>query len=212
MGSLIVNNRRGREIFAQNLNSVLRSAKLSEAELARRSGVSQKQINNTARDRTGTGIEIMTQIAYALGVSAYQLLIPNRFANDDPAEPVKLDSLIVAYLNATPEERGAFDVIAKSLDKNNRKADRNTARNVTQDTDSLGNANARTVRDLIKEAGLTQVGAAHALGINPRTMRRYVSLDPTVFRSPPQPVVLALRALTSSDTVRIGTARAHDRS
>jgi hypothetical protein len=56
-------------------------------------------------------------------------------------------------------------------------------------------SNATYVRELIARAGLNQVTAALAIGISPRTMRRYVSLHRKVYREPPRPVVLALEAL-----------------
>ena len=57
---------------------------------------------------------------------------------------------------------------------------------------------ATYVRELIARAGLNQVTAAQAIGISPRTMRRYVSLHRKVYREPPRPVVLALEGLQRS--------------
>lgn len=65
---------------------------------------------------------------------------------------------------------------------------------------------ARQVRRLIAQAGFDQVQAAHAVGVSPRTMRRYVSLDPAVFREPPVPVVLALRAVVRERAADEATA------
>lgn len=56
---------------------------------------------------------------------------------------------------------------------------------------------ARQLRRLIARAGLNQVTAAEAIGVSPRAMRRYVSLDPVVHRPPPRPVVLALEGLVA---------------
>jgi predicted transcriptional regulator len=58
------------------------------------------------------------------------------------------------------------------------------------------NASARYLRDLIAAAGHSQVSAAKAIGISPRSMRRYVSTSRGVYREPPRPVVLALEALS----------------
>jgi transcriptional regulator with XRE-family HTH domain len=108
-GSQIISNPRARHTLAQNLRAALISKEWSESELSRRSNVSQKQVNNTCRERTGTGIEVMAELAKALQVPLYQLLIPNHFTADAPPEPTKLDKLIVAYLNATPQERAVID-------------------------------------------------------------------------------------------------------
>ena len=54
---------------------------------------------------------------------------------------------------------------------------------------------ARYLRELIERSGLSQVEAAHRLGINPRTMRRY--LDPGAGRPAPYVVQYALEALAS---------------
>jgi hypothetical protein len=50
---------------------------------------------------------------------------------------------------------------------------------------------ARPLADLLGDAGLSQRGAAKALGINERTMRRYCSGDAAV----PRVIVLALERL-----------------
>ena len=62
-------------------------------------------------------------------------------------------------------------------------------------------SSATYVRELIARAGLNQVTAAHAIGISPRTMRRYVSLQRKVYRAPPRPVVLALEGLGNGSRI-----------
>ena len=51
------------------------------------------------------------------------------------------------------------------------------------------------LRRLIERAGLNQVTAAKAIGIDARTMRRYVSLDPKVRRDAPYPIQCLLENL-----------------
>jgi len=48
------------------------------------------------------------------------------------------------------------------------------------------------LRQLLKKAGLTQVGAAKQLGISPRTMRRYCSA--TASEEPKKVVFIALQS------------------
>jgi len=49
------------------------------------------------------------------------------------------------------------------------------------------------LRRLLREAGLTQVGAAKQLGISPRTMRRYCSA--TTSEEPKKVVFIALQSI-----------------
>lgn len=58
---------------------------------------------------------------------------------------------------------------------------------------SRHNPTPRYLRELLDRAGLTQVEAAHRLGIDPRTMRRYVASGD--YREAPYVVQYALEAL-----------------
>ena len=57
------------------------------------------------------------------------------------------------------------------------------------------NPTARYLRELVDRAGISQVEAAHRLGIDPRTMRRYLAADDA--REAPYVVQYALEALAS---------------
>ena len=63
---------------------------------------------------------------------------------------------------------------------------------------------AKQVRALLDRAGLNQCQAARAIGISPRAMRRYVSLDKQVWREPPTPVLLALAAVAMKTVIEGG--------
>lgn len=97
MGSPNIIDRGVRHLVAQNIRHYLRQNEWSEAELARRSGVSQKQVNNIVRQRYGCSVEALFIIARAFRVPAYQLIIAGRSESD--ALPTELDRVIVAYLN-----------------------------------------------------------------------------------------------------------------
>jgi hypothetical protein len=51
------------------------------------------------------------------------------------------------------------------------------------------------IRKLLDIAGESQRSAAKLIGITPRTMRYYVSLDPGCYRPAPYPVQFALECL-----------------
>jgi transcriptional regulator with XRE-family HTH domain len=66
-----------RATLAANIKACLEHLEWSESELARRSGVSQKQVNNIVRERNGCSVEALHELGRALGVPYWLLLIPN---------------------------------------------------------------------------------------------------------------------------------------
>ena len=77
MGSPFISVPTVRATLAANVKSCLKHLEWSESELARRSGVSQKQVNNIVRRRNGCGVEALHEIGVALGVPFWLLLVPN---------------------------------------------------------------------------------------------------------------------------------------
>ena len=112
MGSAAITNKKIRHLFAVNLRAYLAQREWSEHELARRSGISQKQVNNLARERYGCTLEAAELIAKTFGMPLWQLLVWGR--SSSTAAPEALQRIVVAYLNATPDERRVFDAIARS--------------------------------------------------------------------------------------------------
>lgn len=103
MGSPTIKNPLVRHLVAQNVRHYLLANEWSESELARRSGVSQKQVNNIVRERFGCTVEALFEIARAFHLPAYQLLIPGISESD--ALSTELDRIIVTYLNGSPRKR-----------------------------------------------------------------------------------------------------------
>jgi len=67
---------------------------------------------------------------------------------------------------------------------------------------STHNPDPYYIRKLLDLAGESQRNAAKLIGITPRTMRYYVSLDPAGYRPAPYPVQFALECLAGlSDTL-----------
>jgi transcriptional regulator with XRE-family HTH domain len=64
-----------RQRLAANLRAALAEVGWSQNELARRSGVSQKQVNNTCRATTATSADIVEALARPLGFPGALLLL-----------------------------------------------------------------------------------------------------------------------------------------
>ena len=76
MGSPIISVPAVRAMLADNVRRCLDEREWSESELARRSGVSQKQVNNIVRRRNGCSVEALHEIGRALRVPYWLLLMP----------------------------------------------------------------------------------------------------------------------------------------
>lgn len=111
MGSANISDPVVRHMVAQNIRHYLATNEWSESELARRSGVSQKQVNNITRERYGCTAEALFALARAFRVPAYQLLIPGRAESD--ATPDGLDAVVVAYLRGTDALRDKLRSVAR---------------------------------------------------------------------------------------------------
>ncbi len=103
MGSPTIKNALVRHLVAQNVRHHLHAREWSEAELGRRSGVSQKQVNNITRERYGCSVEAIFEIARAFRMPAYQLLITGISESD--ASTDQLDQVVVGFLNADARKR-----------------------------------------------------------------------------------------------------------
>lgn len=77
MGSPNISVPSVRATLAANVRACLEQLEWSESELARRSGVSQKQVNNIVRRRNGCSVEALHELGQALGLPFWLLLMPN---------------------------------------------------------------------------------------------------------------------------------------
>jgi transcriptional regulator with XRE-family HTH domain len=103
MGSPTIKNPLVRHLVAQNVRHHLSLREWSEAELGRRSGVSQKQVNNIVRERYGCTVEALFEIARTFRVPPYSLIIPGISESDASLE--QLDKVIVAFLTGSEKTR-----------------------------------------------------------------------------------------------------------
>ena len=76
MGSPNIRVHEVRETVSRNIRACLEALEWSESELARRSGVSRKQVNNIVRQRNGCSVEALHEIGVALRVPYWLLLMP----------------------------------------------------------------------------------------------------------------------------------------
>lgn len=91
MGSPTLKSEKLRALLARNVRAMLYTLQWSENELARRSGVSQKQVNNICMARTGCGIDALDAIARAMAVEPWQVLAPGfHLYTDVPARTARL--------------------------------------------------------------------------------------------------------------------------
>lgn len=63
------------------------------SELARRAGMSRSSVQRIVRADLGASLDLIEQIAYALGVTTYQLLLPGL----DAARPQQVPGALGAY-------------------------------------------------------------------------------------------------------------------
>lgn len=109
MGSPTIKNPLVRHLVAQNVRHLLHVNEWSESELARRSGVSQKQVNNIVRERYGCTIEALFEMARAFRVPPYSMIIAG--VSEAGADLSKLDEIVVAYLQADARKRGRMHAL-----------------------------------------------------------------------------------------------------
>lgn len=100
-----------RKTLARNLRLLMAAAGMKAPEVAKRSGVDAKTVNNMLHGRFDPRPEKADQVAAVFGLSGWQLLIP-----DLPADMLKngmLDQLIANYVSASPEGRDSISRVAE---------------------------------------------------------------------------------------------------
>lgn len=99
-----------RATVAANLRALLTLRDWSEHDLARKSGVSQKAINNILHRRTAASIETTEALAAAFGLKGWHLLIPRLTV--ELLTSSSLSNLVDDWISATPEGRDIIQRIA----------------------------------------------------------------------------------------------------
>ena len=120
MGSPNISDPVLRHTVAQNLRAVLNRREWSESELARRTGISQKQINNIVRERYGCSVEAMHTIGRALDIPFWLLTMSGSSESD--VLPTRVERLAYAYLSCNERERADLDKTLNAIEKRQRAA------------------------------------------------------------------------------------------
>lgn len=72
-----MNNMTSKAVLAANLRKLMDTEQLSEAQTAKKTGVSQKGINKILNQETSAGIDLIEKVAKAFKITTSQLLTPN---------------------------------------------------------------------------------------------------------------------------------------
>lgn len=99
------------DTLAAALNYLMEKYSYSEAEVARRSGVASKTVNNMRRARTKATIENADKVARVFGLSGWQLILPG-FPQELLGDK-GLASTIENYSQSGPDGRAAIARIAE---------------------------------------------------------------------------------------------------
>ncbi len=100
-----------REIVALNLSRLMGRKNFSQAELARKSGVSQRLISGILNREISTTVDRLDQLASALGVNAWHLQLPN--LSTDQQVTKELGKLCSWYMESRPRTRAFIYQIAE---------------------------------------------------------------------------------------------------
>jgi transcriptional regulator with XRE-family HTH domain len=102
-----------REQVRKEINRLFRASGMTETELAKKAGVSQKTVNNLLHDRHPPSLVTVEACAAALGVEIWQLFLSDETL-DQTASPQESLKLIHAYKTASTAGR---DIILRVAER-----------------------------------------------------------------------------------------------
>jgi len=111
VGSPVLKGEKIRALLARNINAMLETLQWSENELARRSNVSQKQVNNICAARTGCGIDARDAIATAMAVQPWQLIVTGLHLHTEV--PTRMSRLLSLCTTASREDATKIETLLK---------------------------------------------------------------------------------------------------
>lgn len=100
-----------RQVLARNVRFLMDRQGFSEAELAKRSGVSQKTINNILNQRVGSSLERAEAIAKVFSLPLWQLTLPELPDRFDSLGDMEL--VFSSWLNASDDGRKLIRMVAE---------------------------------------------------------------------------------------------------
>jgi transcriptional regulator with XRE-family HTH domain len=110
VGAMSVKRPATRDTLAINLTMLMAEARWNQVELAKRSGVSQRQISNILRKESGCSVEHADALAKAFGLQGWHLIMPSLPAD---VRNGAIPALLQRYAAATAEGRKAIDRVAE---------------------------------------------------------------------------------------------------
>lgn len=102
--------------FARNVKRHIQESEISEAELARRAGVSQKHVNNATNCRTTSSIEVAECLGRALLVPGWALCVPG-LHSESRAQTMALAGLVASWIGASDDARKTIEDVARRVRK-----------------------------------------------------------------------------------------------
>jgi transcriptional regulator with XRE-family HTH domain len=104
-------NQTTRDTIADNLRALLDLREWSEHQLAHKSHVAQKTINNILHRRSACSVETAEALAQAFNLAGWHLLIPGlaKEIGDSPS----LQMLVQDWMTASKDGRALIEMIAK---------------------------------------------------------------------------------------------------
>lgn len=109
------------DILARNLRYLMDQKELTEMALARRSGVSQKSINNVLHRAYRAKLDTCAKLAKAFGLECWQLVMPGMIADFEGQQGLR--RLVKAYFNSAEEgQRAVLSVAEREAQYRTRKS------------------------------------------------------------------------------------------
>jgi len=99
------------EAVAKNLRRLMEVYNLSQPQVAKKAGVSQRTVSNILNAANEPGIEKINKIARAFGLQGWQLQMPN--IPDDLLSSGVVPKVMDALMKATPEGREMIQRLAE---------------------------------------------------------------------------------------------------
>ncbi len=96
--------------IVKNLISLMAEFHIDKPELSKKSGVSPRMVSYILSGDRKPSIDVLDKLAEVLGISAWQLMIPNLHA--DLVKRGRLDKLIKSYASTTEDGREHIDLVA----------------------------------------------------------------------------------------------------
>lgn len=100
------------DTFARNLGLLIERNRLSQAELAKKSSVSQKSISNMIRGEQTPTLETLEKISAAFGVDGWQLVVPEL-----PLELIGSPAASLLLKHFTQSSKSGRDLICRLAER-----------------------------------------------------------------------------------------------